>query len=67
MLAVNGRGNGLGQAAVRRLHDPGAHERFRQEMSRFLLSASARHLANDKFVTQFFDTAERFLRGIEST
>lgn len=53
------------QAAIERLHDPDAHERFRQEMSRFLLSASARHLANEKFVTQFFDTAEQFLRGIK--
>ena len=54
------------QAAVARLHDPRAHERFRQEMSRFLLSANARHLASEKFVEQFFDTAEQLLQGIET-
>jgi predicted nucleotidyltransferase component of viral defense system len=54
------------QAAVQRLHEPRAHERFRQEMSRFLLSASARHLANEKFVAQSFDNAERFLQDIET-
>jgi hypothetical protein len=35
-------------------------------MSRFLLSANARHLAREKFVEQFFDTAEQFLQGIET-
>lgn len=55
------------QAAVRRLHEPGAHERFRQEMSRFLLSSSARYLANEKFVAQFFDTVEQFLHRIKPT
>jgi predicted nucleotidyltransferase component of viral defense system len=54
------------QAAVGRLHEPRAHERFRQEMSRFLLSANARHLASERFVTQFFVTAEQFLLGIET-
>jgi len=54
------------QVAVGRLHEPRAHERFRQEMSRFLLSANARHLANERFVTQFFVTAEQFLLGIET-
>jgi hypothetical protein len=54
------------QAAVQRLREPQAHERFRQEMSRFLLSASARHLANEKFVAQSFDNAERFLQDIET-
>ncbi len=52
------------QTAVQRLHDPGAHERFREEMSRFLLSTSARHLANENFVAQFFDTVEQFLLRI---
>jgi predicted nucleotidyltransferase component of viral defense system len=53
------------QAAVQRLQEPNAQRQFRQEMSRFLLSASARHLANEKFVTQFFDTAVQCLQGIK--
>ncbi len=70
MVAEKAERYGLGllpaalQAAVQRLHDPHAHERFRQEMSRFLLSANARHLASEKFIAQFFDTAEQFLQGI---
>ena len=52
------------QAALRRLHKPRAHERFRREMSRFLLPANARHVASERSVTQFFDTAEQFLQGI---
>lgn len=71
MVAEKAERYGLGslhaalQAAVLRLHDPRAHERFRQEMSRFLLSSNARHLANERFVMQFFDAAEQFLRGIK--
>lgn len=52
--------------AIDRLHDPLAHDRFRQEMSRFLLSSSARNLANERFATQFFDTVEEFLRRIQA-
>jgi hypothetical protein len=71
MVAQKAERYGLGslpaalQAAVQRLHDPHAHQQFRQEMSRFLLSASARHLASEKFVTQFFDTAVQCLQGIK--
>ena len=73
MVAEKAERYGLGpletalHTAIERLHDPQAHERFRQEMSRFLLSATARHLASEKFVAQFFDTAEQFLRGIETS
>jgi len=53
-------------AAVERLNDPRAPQRFRQEMSRFLLSSNARHLANEKFVRQFFVTAEKLLLQVKA-
>jgi predicted nucleotidyltransferase component of viral defense system len=53
--------------AVEKLHDAKAPQRFRQEMSRFLLSAGARRLSSDAFVNQFFDTVENLLMQVKKT
>jgi predicted nucleotidyltransferase component of viral defense system len=53
--------------AIARLRDPSAPERFRQEMSRFLLSSSARHLADERFAKQFFDAAVGLVEQVRDT
>lgn len=52
--------------AIGRLRDPGAPERFRQEMVRFLLSSNARHLANERLTRQFFDATERLVQEVKA-